>query len=162
MALNLEANYSKKIGLPQYSSHQFSVTIRTELSDIKQVELETSRLYSLLQACVDREIQQVGFLPDSNPSSPTINNGGNRNNGNGHTGNSEVWACTQKQKELIIKLVQDNHLDKHDVESLAQDRFNTSVKALNKMQASNFIEELLSKYGKQDSGNRRYNRGVRA
>jgi hypothetical protein len=36
MAIQLEANYSKKLGLPGYSSHQYSVTIRTELGDIKQ------------------------------------------------------------------------------------------------------------------------------
>ena len=33
MAIQLEANYSKKLGLPGYSSHQYSVTIRIEVSD---------------------------------------------------------------------------------------------------------------------------------
>jgi hypothetical protein len=32
--ITLEANYSKKIGLPGYSSHQFSVTLKSELADI--------------------------------------------------------------------------------------------------------------------------------
>ena len=31
MAIVLEANYAKKLGLPNFSSHQYSVTIRTEL-----------------------------------------------------------------------------------------------------------------------------------
>lgn len=31
--ITLEANYSKKIGLPGYSSHQFSITLRTEIAD---------------------------------------------------------------------------------------------------------------------------------
>ena len=31
--ITLEANYSKKIGLPGYSSHQFSVTLKSELSE---------------------------------------------------------------------------------------------------------------------------------
>ena len=31
MAIILEANYSKKLGLPGYSSHQYAVTVRTEL-----------------------------------------------------------------------------------------------------------------------------------
>ncbi len=92
MAIQLEANYSKKLGLPGYSSHQYSVTIRIELGDIKQVEAESARLYTLLQGCVDRDIQQTGFLPANGnghaaatvglpaqnilpPSSPKLNEG---------------------------------------------------------------------------------------
>jgi len=58
MAITLEANYSKKLGLPGYSSHQYSITIRTELTYAKQVESESTRLCSLLQGCVDKDIQQ--------------------------------------------------------------------------------------------------------
>ena len=43
MALVLEANYSKKLGLPGYSSHQYSITVRTELADVNQVEAESKR-----------------------------------------------------------------------------------------------------------------------
>jgi hypothetical protein len=32
MAIKLIANYSKRLGLPGYSSHQFSVSVETELS----------------------------------------------------------------------------------------------------------------------------------
>ena len=60
MAIILEANYSKKLGLPGYSSHQYAVTVRTELADINQVDQESQRLYELLQSSVDREIQQTG------------------------------------------------------------------------------------------------------
>ncbi len=59
----LEANYSKKLGLPGYSSHQYSLTIRKEVTDINQVEAESRQLYSTLQQNVDRDIQNVGFLP---------------------------------------------------------------------------------------------------
>ncbi len=41
MAITLEANYSKKLGLPGYSSHQYSVTVRTELADLNQVDVES-------------------------------------------------------------------------------------------------------------------------
>ena len=64
MAVILEAAYSKKLGLPNYSSHSYVVSIRTELADLTQVEAESARLYTLLQQSVDNEIQQVGFLPD--------------------------------------------------------------------------------------------------
>ena len=56
----LEANYSKKIGLPGYSSHQFSVSLKTELADVTQVQPESTRLYALLQQSVDSSLQQIG------------------------------------------------------------------------------------------------------
>ena len=48
MAIKLSANYSKKLGLPQYSSHSFSASVEVELSDITQAEAEVQRLYELL------------------------------------------------------------------------------------------------------------------
>ncbi len=45
--ITLEANYSKKIGLPGYSSHQLSVTLKSELSDVSKVEQESARLGKL-------------------------------------------------------------------------------------------------------------------
>src|ERR1051326_531745 len=42
--ITLECNYSKKIGLPGYSSHQFSITLKTEISDLNQVQPESARL----------------------------------------------------------------------------------------------------------------------
>jgi len=47
--ITLEANYSKKIGLPGYSSHQYSVSLKTELADVTQVQTESARLYAVLQ-----------------------------------------------------------------------------------------------------------------
>ena len=73
MALVLEANYSKKIGLPEYSSHSFSVSLEVEITDPSQVEEECSRIYQLLQHSVDQEIQQVGFIP----TRPTSHTGAN-------------------------------------------------------------------------------------
>lgn len=150
MAIQLEANYNKKIGLPQYSSHQFSLTIKSELGDMNQVQAEANRLYALLQSNVDREIQQVGFMPEGKPTQ----------NGNGNHGQpkNEMWVCTPKQKDLILDIIEENKLDKNEIEKLAQDRFNTSVKQLNTLQASGLIKELLEKYpGKQNgNGNRRF------
>ena len=72
MAIHFEANYSKKLGLPNYSSHQYSVTIKTEVSDPNQVAAESTRLYDLLQSCVDREIQKTGFLPEAKSATAQI------------------------------------------------------------------------------------------
>ena len=43
-----EGNYSKKLGLPGYSSHQYSVTIRTELADIHQVNEQSQQIHAVL------------------------------------------------------------------------------------------------------------------
>lgn len=159
MPVILEANYSKKIGLPGYSSHQFMLTLRTELSDLTQVGPESQRLHGLLQASVDRELQQPGWLPPGNNNSAPANGGNGHHarsaNGNG-SGHADRWNCTPKQQALIIKIVDENRLDKNDIEQLAQARFGKGVKELNTMDASGLIEELFEKYPRQ-RGNGRQN-----
>lgn len=49
MAVKLIATYSKKLGLPGYSSVQFSLNVETEVSDLNQVETCSRDLYELLQ-----------------------------------------------------------------------------------------------------------------
>lgn len=135
MAIVFEANYSKKLGLPGFSSHQYSVTVRSELSDLSQIDSESKRLYALLQSSVDRELQQTGFLPEDKQ------NGHANSNGKTHANGSESWACSAKQRDLIVKIVEENKLDKAKVEATAQSMFGKSVKALNKLEASGLIEE---------------------
>jgi hypothetical protein len=137
--ITLECNYSKKLGLPQYSSHQFSITLRTEIADLTQVQAESSRLYKLLQEGVDTSIKEIGYLPSANGNGNGQRSNTNGNgNGNGH-GDSSAWNCSDKQKNLIEKIVRDNRLDKKQVETLAQDRFGKGVRALNKLEASGLI-----------------------
>ena len=62
MAIKLSANYSKKLGLPQYSSYSFSASVEVELSDITQVEAEVQKLYQQMQQSVDLEILQTGYV----------------------------------------------------------------------------------------------------
>ena len=165
MAIILEANYSKKIGLAGYSSHQFSVTLKTEIIDLAQVQPESERLYHQLQESVDHSIQDVGWLPEQNGKTNGSNgtNGSGKTNGNGSkpTPKPEMWLCTPRQKDLILKIVEENQLDKKEIEGLAQDRFSKGVKNLNMMQASQLIKELLEKYPGNGNGNgngRTYNR----
>lgn len=153
MALVLEANYSKKLGLPEYSSHQYSVTLRTEVSDISKVEEESAKLYALLQSCVDRSLQQVGFVPA--PNGHGKNGNGHHRNGNGQR-QSDRWECSPKQQDLILKIIEDNKLDKNEVEKVAQNMFGKSVPKLNKLEASGLIEELFRQTGTQQNGNRRF------
>ena len=166
MAVILEAAYSKKLGLPNYSSHSYVVSIRTELSDLTQVESENARLYALLQQSVDGEIQKVGFLPDptrygmnnaeaSHQSPSTDGDGQHHAEHLIHHPPGDHWMCSDKQKELILKLVEQHKLEKPEVEALAKEMFGLPVKTLNRLQASGLIEELLERYGKGTKVSRR-------
>jgi hypothetical protein len=53
MAVKIIANYSKRLGLPGYSSHQFSVSVEAELANTDNVTSEASRLYKTLQSAVE-------------------------------------------------------------------------------------------------------------
>ena len=105
MAVIIEANYSKKLGLPCYSSHSYSITIRSEVADLSQVERESAKLYAILQGSVDREIQEVGFIPDGN------GHGSAAPRTNGPTGqvNNDQWVCSDRQKELNLRVVEANN-----------------------------------------------------
>jgi hypothetical protein len=142
MPITLEANYSKTIGLPHYSSHKFSLTVKVELGDLNQIAEESTRLYGLLQECVDHDLQQTGYLPEGNGHS----NGHTNGHTNGSSRGSSDWKCTPKQRDLILKLVEDNDLPKEEIEQLAQERFSKGVKALNKLEASGLIEELIERH----------------
>ena len=172
MALKLIANYSKRLGLPGYSSHQFSVCVETEISNIDDIAGESSRLYATLQQSVDEEIQHKGFVPEHGYGTDGKTNGngyaangngrpsnGNGNgysaNGNGHSNghsngngnNGDAWACSDKQRELIVKLVEEHNLDRKDVDETSRQMFGASVRELNKLQASGLIDRLLDEHG---------------
>ena len=146
MALKLIANYSKRLGLPGYSSHQFSVSVEAELNNTSDVQAEASRLYATLQQSVDTEIQSTGFVPgehygsEAQPPRQTSQNGTN--------GGSPVWRCSEKQKALIGKLIADHKLERGDIESIALEMFSTTeLHSLNKLQASGLIDRLIEDHG---------------
>jgi hypothetical protein len=153
VAIVIEANYSKKLGLPAYSSHSYSITVRSEVADLSQIDRESAKLYAILQGSVDREIQEAGFVPEAT-TGPTRST-------NGHA-NGESWACSDKQRELILKIVDEHRLDKNEVEDLAKELFQKPVRTLNKLEASGLIEELLKQHGTTNgNGRRQYQRGGR-
>jgi hypothetical protein len=127
---------------------------------------ESAHLYQRLQATVDEQIQSTGFVPPANygmdPPEP-------RNTNPHHTDTppsnvtqvanwqrGPAWKCSDKQKDLILKLVEEHQLDKADVEALAIERFGKGVRVLNKVEASGLIDELLDTYG---GANRQDNHG---
>jgi hypothetical protein len=56
MAVKPVANYSKQLGLTGYSSHQFSVTLESELHNTDNVSAEAQMLNKTLQ-----RIQKFGL-----------------------------------------------------------------------------------------------------
>ena len=151
MAVKLIANYAKRLGLPGYSSHQFSVSVETELHDVTDIAGESARLYESLQHSVDEHIQTTGFVPPDGYGMEKPAAAGTGGNGTGH---SEVWQCSPKQRELIQKIVRENGLDKAEVEGIANDLFGHGVKSLNRLAASGLIDELLERYGGRRNGTR--------
>ena len=133
MAVKLIANYAKRLGLPGYSSHQFSVSVETELRDIANVAGESADLYAALQQAVDEQIKRTGFVPDHGYGLNADQNG--------------AWNCSSKQHDLIEKIISEKRLDQRDIEQLATRMFGLRIEQLNKLQASGLIDELLDRYG---------------
>ncbi len=161
MAITLEANYSKKLGLPQYSSHQYSITVRTEVSNLSKIEAASAHLYQQLQEAVDREIQSPGFLPGAEPRKVVpFNRGGTGSPppaaANNNAAPTAAWNCSEKQQGLIEKLMKENDIAFESLDELAHHRFNTGLKALNKMSASGLIDELFDTYRSKPKGGGNY------
>jgi hypothetical protein len=157
MAVILSMTYSKKLGLPNFSSHSCSVSLTVEIQDPSQAAQESSKLYSLLQTAVDHEIEHVGYMPDASTygMKPSQNGNGTQPHSNGHQPNGEAWSCTDGQKAFLKRIIHDHNLNKDEVEQMAQDLFGIGVKALNKMQMSQLIDDLLEKTGNKNGGARR-------
>lgn len=165
MAIKLIANYSKRLGLPGYSSHQFEVSIETEISNTSELPLEAERLYGSLQAAVDAQIQQVGFVPDEHygaqPAqtpvpvafcSQTASASSVRQTPPVGTPGSSIeaapaWKCSEKQQSLILELAGKAGLDDSALNELASRRFNKVIAMLNRMEASGLIDELMNRSG---------------
>jgi hypothetical protein len=164
MAIKLNTSYSKKLGLPGYSSHSFSASVEVELGDINQAGTECARLYGLLQASVDHEIRNTGFVPDPGygiapsttphpgngsgmlPVPGGSNNGNATNSGDGNSTN-RGWDCSPKQRDLILKIIAENGLVRENIEGLAQQRFGVGLTRLDKLQASGLIDGLFESHG---------------
>ena len=140
MAVNIELTYGKKLGLPEYSSHNFSVSLKAEVAHLEDVPGEVERVYQILQASVDGQIVNAGFVPGQEPSAPAPKNDADND--------GRPWKCSDKQKALILKIVSENKLDRAEVEQLAVTRFGHGVALLNKLEASGLIDELLGKTGR--------------
>ncbi len=172
MAIKLIANYSKRLGLPGYSSHQFEVSIETEITNPAEVQAVSANIYNTLQSAVDAQIQQVGFVPDeqygrgSSAPAPSASahapSGPNRGNGYGTYSaqpdtpaqQEDRWQCTEKQQSMILGQGRKCGMALAELDKLAQQRFGKPISTLNSMEASGIIKELMESTGDaQERGN---------
>lgn len=152
MAIKLIANYAKRLGLPGYSSHQFSVSVETELHDVTDIGGESAKLYETLQKAVDQEIQTTGFVP---PEGYGMNGAPGDHRAAGPRSNGEGTPITSKQLDLIKKICRENNVDKDEVERTSMDMFGIGVSKTNRMQASNLIDALFEQYGRKNGNGHR-------
>ena len=161
MAITLKSNYQKRLGLPGFSSHAFSAEIQVELSRADDIPMEVARLYHLLQENVDQQIMTPGYVPsdtygmESPATQATTPAPGNVLPIAGQA----PWLCSPKQEELIKRLIQENNLDKNDIEQLALQRFRKGVKQLNKLEASGVIDTIFQSLLKDRAPNKSYQKG---
>jgi hypothetical protein len=144
MALTITATVSKKVGKPNYGSEGFTLTVQSEVTNMDQVQEESHRLYLLLNESVTQELSGSTTEPaPKNAEWPKLVPA---------TTASRAWRASDKQRDLILKIIDENEVDRGDVESLSLEMFsNSNLQELNRLQASGLIDELLQRYGKKSS-----------
>lgn len=150
--IQIEASYSKKLGLPNFSSHSFMVTVRAEVSSLRRLETESTRLYRLLQSSVDKQVQQVGFLPDATSygmlsPEPGPVNGAAVSPVTTPAAVDGGWRCSDKQRKLIETTAKRLQLSAADLDGVSQHLCSLPVPQLDKRQASQLISELFAMEG---------------
>ena len=133
MAILLQFDYNKKLGLPGFSSHSFGISMKAEVADVETIGEEAAKAYSILQQSVDSQIANPGLIPS----------------GNGK------WNCSVRQRGLLMTILERNDLDPEVVENLANEIHGRSMSELSKMQVSAVIGEVLDRWGRRPKTNGR-------
>ena len=137
MAIVLKAKYSTGPTQAGLSDHRFSLSLRSKVADLTQVETESARLYAVLQASVENALQNQGSIPQK------AGGKGERHRRSFHLDqNHDTWTCSRKQRKLLGRFIAKCNLDWSFIERAAQERFGKSVRALNQSQATELIRVL--------------------
>ncbi len=146
MAVILDINYSKKLGLPNYSSHSLGIGLKAEVANLDEVQGEVEKAYSLLQSAVDSQIVHQGFV--SNESNEVNGSVQGQKVQPKAKANPDDWNCTVRQRGLLMTILERNNLDPEVVEDLSQEIHGRSMSDLGKMQVSAVIGEVLDRWGR--------------
>ena len=152
MAILLEIHYDKRLGLPGYSSHDFGVSLKTEVTDLDQIRQESERAYQILQKSVDSQIIHRGYVPEQVNNSGVTNQEEKDNTSVGidkNDNNTEKWNCTVRQKDLILNVLERNNLDPQTTNELGLELHGKEMDRLTKLQVSGVITELLNRFGRK-------------
>ena len=152
MAILLEIHYDKRLGLPGYSSHDFGVSLKTEVTDLDQIRQESERAYQILQKSVDSQIIHRGYVPAQVNNSGVTNQEEKDNTSVGidkNDNNTEKWNCTVRQKDLILNVLERNNLDPQTANELGVELHGKEMDRLTKLQVSGVITELLNRFGRK-------------
>ena len=149
MAVLLDITYSKKLGLPNYSSHSLGIGLKAEVANLDEVRGEVEKAYSLLQQSVDSQIVHSGFVSNEDK----VENGTDQVQKtqvkvNGGATDPDKWNCTVRQRGLIVSVIERNGLDLRVVDDLANDLCGKPMSDLGKSQVSEVIGQVLDRWGR--------------
>ena len=92
MAIVLKATYRTGLTQAGLSDQRFSLSVRTKVADLTQVQTECARLYAVLQASVENALQNHGSIPQK------AGGKGEWHRRSFHLDqNHDTWACSRKQ-----------------------------------------------------------------
>ena len=149
MAILLEFNYGKKLGLPGYSSHNFGVSMKAEVNDPEAIPAEAERVYGILQESVDSQIVNPGYISNEDKGeNGTDQVQKTQVKVNGGSTDPDKWNCTVRQRGLLMTILERNDLDPEVVEDLSQELHGRPMSDLGKAQVSEVIGQVLDRWGR--------------
>ena len=149
MAVMLDINYSKKLGLPNYSSHSLGIGLKAEVANLDQVQGEVEKAYSLLQSAVDAQLVHQGFVSNESNQGNGVDQVQNRRSKvNEPKTDPDSWNCSIRQRALILNILERNDLDLRVVDDLSQELHGRPMSDLGKGQISSVIGEILDRWGR--------------
>ncbi|MBT7924450.1 MAG: hypothetical protein HN627_09320 [Opitutae bacterium] len=156
MAVLLQFDYNKRLGLPAFSSHSFGITMRAEVTDPEKIGEEAERAYGLLQSAVDSQIVHQGYVSNEDKGengTDQVQKTQGKVNGNVCKTDPDKWNCTIRQRGLIVSVIERNGLDLQVVEDLSQELHGRPMSDLGKAQVSAVITEVLDRWGRHPKAN---------
>ena len=118
--------------------------MKAEVTDLEKIGEEAERAYGLLQSAVDSQIVHKGYVPEQVNDST----GSDQDNSKEPEVDPDSWNCTERQKGLLLTILDRNGLEPIVVEDLSWEIHGRSMADLGKMQVSAVIGEVLDRWGK--------------
>ena len=157
MAVLIDINYTKKLGLPNYSSHSLGIGLKAEAQDLDGVRGEGEKVYGLLQESVDAQLARRGFIPGETGNGKDLE-GGTLDDPPGteepdfEQTDPESWQCSPKQRTLILDILGRHDLQSSIVDAIAWQIHGRSMMEVTPREASAVVGEILERFGKRSNG----------